>query len=116
MPFISTVAREDAASSSSTKDDYLNPSSIKSGQKVRFKLLAEEPFMFYELWGNEVNDPERRKPFRFAEDPTAEDITEKLGDDYVRSLSRDGKMNEPCKIAHAVPIYNYDLERVQVFS
>ena len=58
MPFISTVAREDAASSSSTKDDYLNPSSIKSGQKVRFKLLAEEPFMFYELWGNEVNNPE----------------------------------------------------------
>ena len=60
MPFISTVAREDAASSSSTKDDYLNPSSIKSGQKVRFKLLAEEPFMFYELWGNEVNNPEKR--------------------------------------------------------
>ena len=58
MAFISTVAREDAASSSSTKDDYLNPSSIKGGQKVRFALLAEEPFMFYELWGNHVNDPE----------------------------------------------------------
>ena len=58
MPFISTVAREDAASSSSTKDDYLNPSGIKGGQKVRFTLLAEEPFMFYELWGNHVNDPE----------------------------------------------------------
>ena len=98
MPFISTVAREDAASSSSTKDDYLNPSSIKSGQKVRFKLLAEEPFMFYELWGNEVNNPEKRKPFRFAEDPTAEDVCEKLGTDYIRSLSRDGKMNEPCRI------------------
>ena len=55
MPFISTVAREDAASSSSTKDDYLNPSGIKGGQKVRFTLLAEEPFMFYELWGNHGN-------------------------------------------------------------
>ena len=116
MPFISTIAREDAAASSSTKDDYLNPSSIKSGQKVRFTLLAEEPFMFFELWGNQVNDPEKRKPFRFAEDPTPEDVSEKLGTDYIRSLSRDGKMNEPCRIAHAVPIYNYDLERVQVFS
>ena len=116
MPFISTLAREDAASSSSTKDDYLNPSSIKGGQKVRFALLAEEPYMFFELWGNHVNDPEKRKPFRFAEEPTPEDITEKLGDDFVRSLSRDGKAMEACRIAHAVPVYNYDLERVQVFA
>ena len=116
MHFISTLAREDAASSSSTKDDYLNPSSIKGGQKVRFALLAEEPYMFFELWGNHVNDPEKRRPFRFAEEPTPEDITEKLGDDFVRSLSRDGKAMEACKIAHAVPVYNYDLERVQVFA
>ena len=116
MPFISTLAREDAASSSSTKDDYLNPSSIKGGQKVRFALLAEEPYMFFELWGNHVNDPEKQRPFRFAEEPTPEDITAKLGDDFVRSLSRDGKAVEACKIAHAVPVYNYDLERVQVFS
>ncbi len=85
-------------------------------KKVRFKLLAEEPFMFFELWGNHVNDPEKRKPFRFAEEPTPEDITEKLGDDFVRSLSRDGKAMEACRIAHAVPVYNYDLERVQVFA
>ena len=116
MPFISTIAREDAAASSNTKDDYLNPSGIKGGQKVRFALLAEEPYMFYELWGNHVNDPEKRKPFRFAEEPTPEDITEKLGDDFVRSLSRDGKAMEACRIAHAVPVYNYDLERVQVFA
>ena len=116
MPFISTLAREDAASSSSTKDDYLNPSGIKSGQKVRFALLAEEPFMFYELWGNDVNDPQKRKPFRFIEEPTNEDISVKLGDDFVRSLTRDGKGPEACKIAHAVPVYNYDMERVQVFS
>ena len=116
MPFISTIAREDAKQSSSTKDNYLNPSSIKSGQKVRFALLAEEPYMFYELWGNDVNDPQKRKPFRFTEDPTPEDITHKLGDNFVRSLGRDGKAFEPCRIAHAVPVYNYDLERVQVFS
>ncbi len=76
MPFISTLARDDAASSSSTKDDYLNPSSIKAGQKVRFTLLAEEPYMFYELWGNHVNYPEKLRPFRFAEEPTPEEITE----------------------------------------
>ena len=116
MPFISSIAREDAAASSSTKDDYLNPSGIKGGQKVRFALLAEEPYMFYELWGNHVNDPEKRKPFRFAEEPTPEDISEKLGDDFVSSLSRDGKAMEACRIAHAVPVYNYDLERVQVFA
>ena len=82
---------------------------LKLVKKYAFALLAEEPFMFYELWGNHVNDPEKRKPFRFAEEPTPEDITEKLGDDFVRSLSRDGKhLNEPCRIAHAVPVYNYD--------
>ena len=116
MPFISTVAREDAASTSSTKDGYLNPNKIKSGEKVRFALLADEPFMFYELWGHEAADPQKRKPFRFTEDPTPEDIKAKLGDTHVRSLSRDGKGHEPCKIAHAVPVYNYDLEKVQILS
>tara|TARA_A100000171_G_C2098604_1_gene128446 strand:+ start:500 stop:1102 length:603 start_codon:yes stop_codon:yes gene_type:complete len=116
MPFISTKAREDATTAGSTKDNYLNPSSVKSGQKVRFTLLAEEPFMFYELWGNDVNDPQKRKPFRFSEEPTNEDIAVKLGDDFVRSLTRDGKGPEACKIAQAVPVYNYDMERVQVFS
>ena len=116
MPFISTVAREDAASTSSTKDGYLNPNKIKSGEKVRFALLADEPFMFYELWGHEATDPQKRKPFRFTEDPTPEDIKAKLGDTYVRSLSRDGKGHEPCKIAHAVPVFNYDLEKIQILS
>ena len=39
--------------------------------------------------GNHVNDPERRVDhFRFAEEPTPEDVTEqKLGEDFVRSLS-----------------------------
>ena len=101
MPFISTLAKEDAAASSSTKDGYLNPSRIKSGNKVRFTLLADEPFMFYELWGHEATDPQKRKPFRFTEDPTPEDIKAKLGDTHVRSLSRDGKGHEPCKIAQA---------------
>ena len=71
--------------------------------------------MFYELWGHEAADPQKRKPFRFTEDPTPEDIEAKLGDSHVRSLSRDGKGHEPCKIAHAVPVYNYDLERYNFF-
>ena len=116
MPFISAIAREDAATTSSTKDGYLNPNKIKSGEKVRFALLADEPFMFFELWGHEATDPQKRKPFRFTEDPTREDIKSKLGDTHVRSLSRDGKGHEPCKIAHAVPVYNYDLEKVQILS
>ena len=116
MPFISTLAKEDAAASSSTKDGYLNPSRIKSGNKVRFTLLADEPFMFYELWGHEATDPLKRKPFRFIADPTKEDIDVKLGSDFVRSLARDGKGFEPCRIAHAVPVYNHELEKVQVFS
>ena len=36
--------------------------------------------------------------------------------DLTKRIYRDGKGNEPSRIAHAVPIYNYDLERVQVFS
>ena len=58
MPFISAIAREDAATTSSTKDGYLNPNKIKSGEKVRFALLADEPFMFFELWGHEATDPQ----------------------------------------------------------
>ena len=103
MPFISTVAREDAASSSSIKDDYLNPSSIKSRQKVRFKLLAEEPSASTNYGvtkltiQKDASHSVLRRSYRRG-------YYRKLGDDYVRSLSRDGKMNEPLQvILYAVP-------------
>ena len=117
MPFISDRAKKDAAASgSSSKGGYLNPSSVKDGESARFALLTDNPLEFFELWGASADNPKSRKPFRFENDPTPEDLEEAMGGEYVRPLNQDGTSKEPIKLAQAVPIYNQDLERVQVFQ
>jgi len=116
MPFISDRAKKDATATGGTKDGYLNPSSIKDGESTRFALLTDEPLEFFELWGTENGNPKARKPFRFADEPTPEDIEVALGGQYARGVTRDGNGYEPVKLAQAVPVYNHDLEKVQVFQ
>jgi hypothetical protein len=99
---------------SSTRDGYLNPSKVKANGSVRFALLAEEPTCFFELWG-EASDGSVR-PFRFEDDPSPADIERELGSDYERRMNREGTAPEAVKFAMAVPIYNYDLERIQVLQ
>lgn len=92
---------------------YINPSKIASGSFVRFALLSDEPLEFYELWA-EGGDG-KAKPFRFAQEPTPDDIAVELGD-YVRRRNREGTGPEPIKFALALPVYNYDASEVQVLN
>ena len=80
MPFLSSKAA--SAVAGGTGGGYLHPSKIQSGSSVRFALLSDQPLEFYECWG-EAEDGSV-KPFRFAEDPSADDISTVMGDDYTR--------------------------------
>ena len=73
MPFISD--KNKSAASGGGGGGYLNPSKIQSGGNVRFALLDDQPLEFFECWGE---SSEGIKPFRFAEDPSPEDIEEEL--------------------------------------
>jgi hypothetical protein len=112
MPFLSSKAA--SAVAGGTGGGYLNPSKIQSGSSVRFALLSDQPLEFYECWG-EAEDGSV-KPFRFAEDPSADDISTEMGDDYTRRQNRDGTAPEPVKFAIAAPVYNFDTSAVQIMQ
>ena len=111
MPFISD--KNKSAASGGGGGGYLNPSKIQSGGNVRFALLDDQPLEFFECWGE---SSEGIKPFRFAEDPSPEDIEEEMGADFKRRLNREGTAPEKVKFAIAVPVYNYDTSSVQILQ
>lgn len=92
---------------------FLNPSKISAGSSVRFALLSDEPLEFYEAWGEGPDG--KAKPFRFASEPTPDDITMAMGD-YTRRLNRDGTGFEAVKFSIALPVYNYDAAEIQILS
>lgn len=92
---------------------YLAPNKIAAGSSVRFALLSDEPLEMYECWGEGPDG--KAKPFRFAQEPSPDDIAVELGD-FTRRLNREGTGPEPVKFAIALPIYNYEAAEVQVLS
>jgi hypothetical protein len=92
---------------------YLNPSKIAAGSSVRFALLSDEPVEYYELWAEGPDG--KAKPFRFAQEPTPDDIAVELGD-FTRRQNREGTGPEAIKFAIALPVYNYEADEVQVFN
>ena len=99
--------------SASSRDEYLTPGKVKADGQVRFAMLANEPLCYFEVWGqDETGKP---KPFRFAEEASAEDIEQEMGVNYKRTVYDDGN-EAPQKFAISVPIYNYDINRVQILS
>jgi hypothetical protein len=92
---------------------YLSPSKIAAGSSVRFALLSDEPLEFYEVWAEGPDG--KAKPFRFASEPSPDDLTLAFGD-FTRRMNREGTGPEPIKFALALPIYNFDAAQVQILQ
>jgi hypothetical protein len=92
---------------------YLSPSKIAAGSSVRFALLSDEPLEFYECWAEGPDG--KAKPFRFASEPSPDDLTLAFGE-YTRRMNREGTGFEAIKFALALPVYNYDSAQVQVLQ
>ena len=103
----------DAFKGGGSRNDYLSPSKVKADGQVRFAILANEPLCYFEVWGEDETG--KGKPFRFAQEATADDIEQEMGANYRRRLKDDGT-EEPQKFAIAMPIYNFDINRVQVLT
>jgi len=103
----------DALKAGGSRNDYLSPSKVKADGQVRFAILANEPLCYYEVWGEDETG--KGKPFRFAEEATADEIEQEMGANYTRRCKDDGT-EEPQKFALAMPIYNFDVKRIQVLS
>lgn len=92
---------------------YLSPSKIASGSSVRFALLSDEPLEFYEVWAEGLDG--KSKPFRFASEPSPDDLTLAFGD-FTRRMNREGSGPEPIKFALALPVYVFDSAQVQILQ
>lgn len=92
---------------------YLNPGKIAAGSSVRFCLLSDEPLEMYELWGEGPDG--KAKPFRFASEPSPDDIALSLGE-FSRRTNREGTGPEPIKFCLALPVYNFEASQVQVLQ
>ena len=92
---------------------YLSPGKVAAGSSVRFALLSDEPLEFYEVWAEGPDS--KAKPFRFAQEPTPDDIAVEIGD-FTRRTNREGTGVEPVKFALALPVFNFDTNRVEVLQ
>ena len=92
---------------------YLSPSKIAAGSSVRFALLSDEPLEFYEVWAEGPDGTS--KPFRFASEPSPDDLSLAFGD-FTRRMNRDGTGVEPIKFALALPVYNFEAAQVQILQ
>lgn len=111
MGFLSKTASA-AVTSNGTGGGYLSLSKLPDGGSVRFALLTDEPLEFYESWGQSNG---ASKPFRFLHEPTYEDIVAEMGD-YEPREGRGGPGTADVKFAIAVPVYSYDVGKVQVLQ
>ena len=103
----------DAFKGGGSRNDYLSPSKVKADGQVRFAILANEPLCYFEVWGEDETG--KGKPFRFAAEATADEIEQEMGANYRRRTKDDGT-EEPQKFAIAMPIYNFDIKRIQVLT
>ena len=99
---------------------YLNPSKIPIGSGVRFTLLPAEDgdqdcIEGYVVWGANTKD-ETRRPFRFREEPTEEDISTRMGNSFYRPTNALTGDLEPVKYFIACAIYDYDKRAVQILE
>ena len=86
----------DALKAGGSRNDYLSPSKVKADGQVRFAILANEPLCYFEVWGEDETG--KGKPFRFAQEATADEIDQEMGANYKRRLKDDGT-EEPQKFA-----------------
>jgi hypothetical protein len=109
MAFLSKSAS--AAIAPKTGGAYLTPSKIADGGSVRFALLSEEPLEFYETWGQDASGS--LKPFRFPQEPTAEEVVLELGS-YEPRTRDNGSLD--VKFCIALPVYHYEDAKVKVLQ
>ena len=113
MAFL-TKSASSKVSSTGGGGQYLNPGKLQSGGSMRFAFATDAPLEMFEAWGE--NAEGQKKPFRFLEEPTADDIAAEMGNEFQRRENRDGTGYEPAKFVIAVPVYSYETGSIGILS
>jgi len=115
MPLLTKALQENGFSKASSGTGYFNPSSVKEGDEVRFTILGDQSATGYELWMDSSELGQNGLPkgvkTRFTDEPSAADMAE-------RAAELGGKVRPDVKPRQflAFAIWNYEVEKVQVFE
>ena len=115
MPLLTKQLKDNGFSKASAGSSYFNPSSVREGDETRFTILGDESATGYELWLDSSELGQNGLPkgvkTRFTDEPSAADMEE-------RAAELGGKVRPDSKPKQfmAFAIYNYELEKVQVFE
>ena len=112
MAFLSTKASKAAAGGSGT-GGYLSVSKLGDGEFYKVAIVSPNPLEFWEVWGED--DAGTKKPFRFTEEPSAEEIKAELGD-FRQRMNYEQTALEAPKFVIAFFVYDYADEKIKVFS
>jgi hypothetical protein len=108
-------ALEKESEGASSKENYLRYTKLTQGKPANFALLEQDPLCYWLVWG-ETKDGMSMKPFRFLEKPSAEDIKLELGNEYNQALNFDKTAVRAPVECLTWPVYNWDLNQVQVLE
>ena len=111
--FLDAIEKENEGGSS--KENYLRYTKLAQCKPANFALLEQDPLCYWLVWG-ETSDGSSMKPFRFLEKPSDEDIKLELGNEYTQMLNFDKTaLRKPVECL-TWPVYNWDLNSVQVLE
>ena len=114
MPLLTKQLKEGGFSKAS-ETGFLNPSSIKEGDEIRFTILGDDSSTGYELWmdSSELRDNGTPKGVktRFKDEPSPADITERASE-----LGGKVRTDSKAKQFMAFAVWNYEIEKIQVFE
>ena len=115
MPLLIKAIKENGFSKASSGSGFFNPSSVKEGDEIRFTILGDESSTGYELWmdSNELgqNGLPKGVKTRFTDEPSAADMAARAGE-----LGGKVRADSKPKQFLAFAIWNYEVEKVQVFE
>lgn len=113
MAFISSRASKIASGGNSNTGGYMTASKLGDGESYRVAIVSETPLEYWTCWGE--TDDGQKKPFRFTDEPSEEDITAELGE-YKQRQNYEGTALEKPKFGMSFFVYDYADSKIKVFE
>ena len=109
MPLLTKQLKETGFAKPATGGNYLNPSQVSEGDKLRFTILGDDSLVGHQCWVD--GEGGKRVALRFKDEPDASDIVERA-EEIGATVPKDAA---PRKFM-AFAVWNYDLSRIQIFQ
>ena len=112
MPFISQKASA-IVSGGGNAGGYLTASKLTDGGSMRIAIVSEEPLEFFTVWGEDEEG--NKKPFRFLEEPTSDEIQAEMGE-FKQRMNYEGTQLEEPKFSISMFVFDYEEEDIKILD